>query len=136
MLRLLVVDDEIDVCDFMKNFFNERGFEVFVAYNGQEALELVEMKKPQMVILDMRMPVMDGMSVLRELRKADSDTRVIVVTAVEDPSKAEEAKKLGAVEYITKPILLEQLERTVFSLAEQIRMKACAVPGAQASCRQ
>ena len=132
MLRLLVVDDEIDVCDFMKNFFKERGFEVFVAYNGQEALELVEMKKPHMIILDMRMPVMDGMSVLKELRKADSDSRVIMVTAVEDPSKAVEARNLGAVDYITKPILLEQLERTVFTVAEQISMKACAVPGAQA----
>lgn len=133
MLRLLVVDDEMDVCDFVRNFFKERSFEVSVAYNGQEALEVVEMKKPHIIILDMRMPVMDGMSVLKELRKANSDSKVIVVTAVEDPSKAEEAKKLGVVEYITKPILLEQLERTVFTVAEQIRMKTCAAPDAQAS---
>ncbi len=125
MLRLLLVDDEIDVCDFMKKFFKERSFEVFVAYNGQEAMELVELKKPQIIILDIRMPVMDGMAVLKELHKANSDSKVIIVTAIEDPSRAEEAMRFGAVDYITKPLLLEQLEKTVFAIADQIRTRTC-----------
>ena len=131
MLKLLVVDDEIDVCDFVKSFFKERNFEVFAAHNGQEALYVVEHKRPQIVILDMRMPVMDGMTVLKELRRANSDCKVIMVTAVEDFTKAEEAKKQGAVEYITKPLLLEQLERTVFTIAEQIRLETCAAQSGQ-----
>lgn len=131
MLKLLVVDDEIDVCDFVKSFFKERNFEVFTAHNGQEALYVIEHNRPQIVILDMRMPVMDGMTVLRELRRANSDCKVIMVTAVEDFTKAEEAKKQGAVEYITKPLLLEQLERTVFTIAEQIRLETCAAQSGQ-----
>lgn len=122
MLRLLVVDDEIDICDFVKNFFKERNFEVLVAVDGQEALDIVKSKKPEIVLLDLRMPGMDGMDTLKEIKKMDKSTKVIIVTAVEDSEKAEEAKHHGAIEYITKPLLLEQLERTVFMVAEQIKM--------------
>ena len=122
MLRLLVVDDEVDVCDFVKNFFKERNFEVLVAYNGQEALEVVNDKHPEIILLDLRMPVMDGMDTLKEIHKKSENAKVIVITAVEDTQVAEEAKKHGAIDYITKPLLLEQLERTVLILAEQIKM--------------
>lgn len=121
MLKLLVVDDEIDVCDFVKSFFRERDFEVLVAYNGQEALTLVEARKPQIIILDMRMPVMDGMTMLKELRRSNSESKVIMVTAVEDPEKEAEARGYGVVDYLTKPVILEQLEKTVCSLANNIR---------------
>lgn len=121
MLRMLVVDDEIDVCDFVRGFFKERDFEVFVAHNGQDALSVIDLKQPHIVILDMRMPVMDGMSLLKELKKSNSPVKVIMVTAVEDLDKMEEASGFGAVDYITKPLLLEQLERSVFAVAEKIR---------------
>ena len=124
MLRLLVVDDEIDICDFVKNFFKERNFEVLVAYDGKEALEVVKSKKPEIVLLDLRMPVMGGMETLKEIQHINSDSKVVVVTAIEDTDTAEEAKHHGAVEYITKPLLLEQLERTVLTIAEQIKMTA------------
>ena len=124
MLRLLVVDDESDVCDFVKNFFKERNFEVEVAFNGKEAINVVTEKKPHIVLLDMKMPVMDGMEALKRIRKINSDIKVIMVTAVEDTEKAEEAKHHGVVEYITKPLLLEQLERTVLTIAEQIKMNS------------
>lgn len=123
MLRLLVVDDELDVCDFVKSFFKERNFEVFVAYNGQEALTLVETRKPHIIILDMRMPVMDGIAMMKELHRSSSESKVIMVTAVEDAERETEARKYGVVEYLTKPIILEQLERTVFQLADKIRMQ-------------
>jgi DNA-binding response OmpR family regulator len=122
MLRLLVVDDEVDICDFVQNFFKERNFEVFVAYDGKEALEIVKSKRPEIVLLDIKMPVLNGMDTLKEIRKIDSRVKVIMVTAIEDSEKAKEAKQHGAVEYITKPLLLEQLERTVYTVAEQIKM--------------
>lgn len=122
MLRLLVVDDEVDVCDFVKNFFKERNFEVMVAYNGKEALEVVQKKNPEIILLDLKMPVMSGMDALKEIRKRSVNAKVIVITAVEDTQVAEEAKRHGAVDYITKPLLLEQLERTVLTVAEQIKM--------------
>jgi len=124
MLRLLVVDDEADICDFVRNFFKERDFEVLVAHNGKEALDVVGSQKPEIVILDMMMPVMDGMQTLKTLVKSGSVAKVIMVTAVEDEEKIEEAKNCGAVDYITKPLLLEQLERVVLTVAEQIRVNA------------
>jgi DNA-binding NtrC family response regulator len=122
MIRLLVVDDEVDICDFVRNFFKEREFEVYVAYNGKEALGLLESVDPHIVLLDLRMPVMGGMETLKEINKRKPDTKVIIVTAVEDTEKAEEAKRHNAVEYITKPLVLEQLERSVMTVAEQIKM--------------
>ena len=123
MLKLLIVDDEVDTCDFVKKFFQERDFDVLVAYDGKEALGMIDDKRPDIVLLDIRMPVMDGMTALKEIRKTNKDLKIIMITAVEDAEKAEEAKHHGVVEYITKPLLLEQLERTVFAVAEQIKMK-------------
>lgn len=122
MLKLLVVDDESDICDFVKNFFKERDFEVFVAYQGKEAIGIIEANAPDIILLDIRMPIMDGLSTLKELRRMKNDAKVIVVSAIDDEAKVEEARRYGAVEYITKPLLLEQLERTVFMIAEQIKM--------------
>lgn len=120
MLRLLIIDDEIDICNFVKSFFKERKFEVLTAYDGEAALEIVRKKNPDIALLDIRMPVMDGMETLKEIRKFNKHMKVIIVTAVDDTEKAEEAKNYGATEYITKPLLLEQLERVVFSAAKQV----------------
>ncbi|MEA3488943.1 MAG: response regulator [Candidatus Omnitrophota bacterium] len=124
MLRLLIVDDEVDICDFVKSFFKDRNFEVFTANNGKQAVDMVKSEKPEIVLMDIRMPVMDGMEALKEIRKLDGAIKVIMITAIEDEKKAEEAKHHGAIEYITKPLLLEQLERTVFTIAEQIKMNS------------
>ena len=122
MLKMLVVDDEVDVCDFVRSFFKERDFEVFTAHNGKEALDAVNENKPEIVLLDVRMPVMDGMEALKEIRKIDDTIKVLMVTAADDTEAAEDAKHHGAVEYITKPLLLEQLERSVLTVAEQLRV--------------
>ena len=124
MMRLLVVDDEADTCDFVKKFFKERNFEVEIAYDGKEAVSRIEARKPHIVLLDIRMPVMDGIETLKAIQRIDNNIRVIMVTAVEDVELAEETKSRGAAEYITKPLLLEQLERTVLTIAEQIKMAA------------
>ncbi len=123
MIRLLVVDDEVDICDFVRNFFKERDFEVSVAYNGKEALGLLDSVNPHIILLDLKMPVMGGMETLKEINKRKPDVKVIIVTAVEDVEKAEEAKRHNAIEYITKPLVLEQLERSVMIIAEQIKME-------------
>jgi DNA-binding NtrC family response regulator len=119
----MIVDDEVDICDFVKSFFKERNFDVSVAYNGKEALRLIETVNPNIVLLDLKMPVMGGMEVLKQISKKYPTIKVIIVTAVEDMEKAEEAKRHNAIEYITKPLVLEQLERSVMTIAEQIKMR-------------
>jgi len=120
MIKLMIVDDEVEICDFVKNFFKERNFEVFTAYNGKEALDIIEAQNPDIVLLDIRMPVMDGMQMLKELHRRSKNSKVIMVTAAENPEKEAEARNYGAIEYIAKPLSLERLERSVFEVAEKI----------------
>ncbi|NQU94841.1 MAG: response regulator [Candidatus Omnitrophica bacterium] len=113
MIKILVVDDEIDICDFVKNFFEERNFRVFVALGGSEALRILRKEKPDLILLDIKMKEMDGIQTLERIRKLDKNVKVIMVSAVEDQDKMEAAKKLGASKYITKPLVLEELESAV-----------------------
>ena len=113
MHKLLVVDDEHDICDFVKNFFNERGFQVFTALNGEEAISITKREKPEIILLDIKMQGMDGIATLKHIKEIDRNQKVIMVTALEDQDKMDEACKLGACEYITKPLVLDNLEQAV-----------------------
>lgn len=113
MPKLLVVDDEAEICAFLKSFFEERLYEVITARSGEEALEKVEREKPQVLLLDIKMPGKDGIDVLREVKRKYPKVKVIMVTAVETSDKIEQAIKLGADNYITKPLSLEYLEMEV-----------------------
>lgn len=113
MKKILVVDDEHDICDFVKTFFSDRGYVVFNALNGEEALSIVKTEKPDIVLLDVKMPGMDGMATLKHIKDIDRDIVVIMVTALEDQDKMNEAYRLGAADYITKPLVLDYLEGAV-----------------------
>lgn len=120
MKRLLVVDDEVEICDFLKAFFEERLFNVETAQSGEEALQAVERYAPQVVLLDVHMPGMDGMHVLKAIKAKHPDVKVIMVTALETQEKIEEALRLGADNYITKPLSLEYLEKDVQEKIQQL----------------
>lgn len=113
MIRLLVVDDEPEICDFLKSFFEDRDFDVQTALSGERALELVESFKPQVMLLDIKMGALDGLAVLGKIKQKNPKTKVIMVTALETTDKIEEAMRLGADNYITKPLSLEYLENDV-----------------------
>ena len=113
MKRLLVVDDEREICEFLKTFFEDRDFQVVTAVSGAEAVAEVDKREPQVVLLDVHMPGMDGMNVLRQIKQKHPNVKVIMVTALETREKIEEAMRLGADNYITKPLSLEYLERDV-----------------------
>ena len=120
MKKLLVVDDEIEICEFLKSFFEERDFEVRTATSGEAAVRAVAALQPQVVLLDIHMPGMDGMSVLRQIKSKFPKVKVIMVTALETRERIEEAMRLGADNYITKPPSLEYLERDVQEKISQL----------------
>jgi len=122
MRKLLIVDDETDICDFVKNFFQERGYSVSVALNGEDALAIVKSDPPELILLDIKMKGMDGMATLKHIRDIDKNLKVIMVTANEDQDKMDEACRLGACEYITKPLVLDNLERTVENNLKEIKV--------------
>mgnify|MGYP001568342490 CR=1 FL=1 len=112
-MRLLIVDDEVEICDFLKSFFEERNYETQTATSGQAALAAVEQFKPHVVLLDIKMSGTDGIQVLSAVKKKFPRTKVIMVTALETRDKIEECLRLGADNYITKPLSLEYLENDV-----------------------
>jgi two-component system response regulator (stage 0 sporulation protein F) len=113
MPKLLIVDDEVDVREFAKSFFKRRKIDVSVAASGEEALAMLDKEKPNLVILDIRLGGMDGIDVLKMMRQKQDDTEVIMVTGVDEKEAVEKAKELGAVDYIHKPLILDELERVV-----------------------
>jgi len=121
MIKMLVVDDEIDICDFVKNFFEERNYTVFTALNGSEALRIARKEKPNLILLDIKMKEMDGIETLKKVREFDKDVKVLMVTAMEDQKNMIAARKLGACEYITKPLVLEDLEAKVSSHVKEVK---------------
>ena len=112
--RLLVIDNEIDVCNFIKSFFEIRGFDVVPAFNGDEAMKVLDMVKPDLVILDVKMRSDDeGLTYLPLIKKKLPNVKIIMITGVDDKEVVEQCKNLGADDYITKPLVLEYLESTV-----------------------
>jgi DNA-binding response OmpR family regulator len=113
MNKLLIVDDEVEICEFLKSFFEDRDFKVAVAHDGAQALAKVAAFQPEVVLLDIQMPGMDGLQTLKKIKETYPRVKVIMVTAVETQEKIEEAMRLGADNYITKPLSLEYLEKDV-----------------------
>ena len=119
-MKLLIVDDEVEICDFLKSFFEERNYDVTTATSGEEALKAVESFKPQVLLLDIKMPGMNGVQVLQAVKTKFPKLKVIMVTALETRDKIEECLRLGADNYITKPLSLEYLENDVREKIESL----------------
>src|SRR5262245_3006593 len=115
MPRILVVDDEQDIRDFAKSFFEKRGIKVITASGGVDALDIIDKQKPDLVLLDIHMEEMSGVEVLKELRQNKNDIKVIMVTGVEEEATVNEANSWGIRGYIHKPLVLEELEKIVIA---------------------
>jgi two-component system, response regulator, stage 0 sporulation protein F len=111
--RILIVDDEKPVLDVLSEYIQSQGYATHTASGGAEALAVVERERPDLVLLDLRMPGVDGLEVLRRLRKAGPRPAVIMVTANEDLALARETLKTGAFDYVAKPFDFQYLDRVV-----------------------
>ena len=100
--RILVVDDDKNICEIIRLYLEKEGFEVIIANDGQQAVELFKEKTPSVVVLDVMMPKMDGWQVLREMRES-SQVPVIMLTARSDEKDELRGFELGVDEYVTKP---------------------------------
>jgi DNA-binding response OmpR family regulator len=114
MARILVVDDEPDAVELLQEFLTAKGYDVIIASDGEEALRQVKEHRPHLILLDVRMPKLNGMEVLKRVREIDHEVGVIMVTAVNEEETGREALKMGAFDYITKPLDLQYLERSLW----------------------
>ena len=108
-IRILVVDDEASARSGLEKLLKQSGYVVDTAKDGKEALAVVADHPPEVVVTDLKMPEMDGMTLLGKLRESDRDLPVIVATAFGDVSSAVAAMRAGASDYLTKPIDFEAL---------------------------
>jgi DNA-binding response OmpR family regulator len=111
--RILVVDDEPEVRQVMEQFLIERGYEVRTAENGRQGLEALDTFAPDVVLLDMHMPEMDGLETLRHLTARAPGLPVIMVTVNDDVQTTSRLLQLGAVDYLPKPFDLEYLDQAI-----------------------
>ena len=110
--KILVVDDEPKVCDLIKAYLEKDGYEVILAGDGKSAVEKARSHKPELIVLDLNLPVMDGIEVFRTIR-AISDIPVIMVTARDDEVDKIVGLQLGADDYVTKPFSPRELAARV-----------------------
>ncbi|MEI8010878.1 MAG: response regulator [Candidatus Omnitrophota bacterium] len=113
MSKLLIVDDELDVREFARNFFRKRGLDVSVASTCLEALQAIETTLPDLILLDIRMGENSGVDVLRELRRRNNPVKVVMVSGIEDEHIVQETLAMGVLGFIHKPLILEELEKVV-----------------------
>ncbi len=108
--KILVVDDEPEISWAFAKVLGEDGYEILMAKNGKEALAKVEREQPDVVFLDVKLPGMDGLSILRKIKEERHAQLVIMLTGHEDVKTAVEAMKLGAYDYLIKPLPNERLK--------------------------
>lgn len=111
--QILVVDDQLGVRKLLLEAFKEDGYHVELAASGQEALEKVSQSRPNVILMDMKMPGMNGLDTLAEIEKIESSIEVIVMTAYGELELVAEAQKMGVKEYVTKPFDINTLRGIV-----------------------
>jgi DNA-binding NtrC family response regulator len=121
--NILVVDDDPDIREVLKDRLQSLGCQVLVAANGPEGLELLEKQNPQIVLLDIEMPTMSGLEVLKEIHKRDLDITVVVITAYGTIERAVEAIRGGAYDFIPKPFEPDHIALIVQRALERERLK-------------
>ncbi len=123
MVKVLVVAADLDFCNSLEGFLKRQGYQVVIASSGKEAMEKVKLETPQLSILDIHMEDIDGFELLKRIRHLDKEMVITVVTAIKDAQVAQKAIKLGAVNYITKPLDLDLLKRSLEGWARQIEAR-------------
>jgi CheY-like chemotaxis protein len=111
--KVLVVDDEPEVRQVLLEFLSSRGYDVEAASGGAEAVAIVEAARPDLVLLDVAMPDMDGVETLKRINAIAPDLAVIMVTANADIGITSKLLALGAVDYVPKPFDLDYLDQAV-----------------------
>lgn len=110
MEKILVIDDEKATLSMFRLFLDAYGYTVYTAENGTEGLAIFRKEKPAIVLTDIKMPGIDGLAVLQQIKEIDPNTAVIVITGHGDTALSEQAVALDAVDFINKPIKKEALD--------------------------
>ncbi len=113
--KILAIDDEPDFVALIKNYFSIRGYEVFTALRGITGLEIVQKEKPDVILIDLKIPGLDGDEILPQIQKIDPKAKTIMITAYKDEGQTQKrALEAGVYAYFEKPInSFKELEEVV-----------------------
>ena len=115
---ILLVDDDLDVLESTQDMLVDKGYDVIPAKNGYEAVARYRVNKPDIVLMDVKMPLMDGYEAFYKIKEYDPKAKVVFITAFSvDDKKYQAAKKQAALGLIRKPFLLEDLEKLIDNYA-------------------
>jgi len=120
---LVIVDDEQGILEVVSRFAERLGFNVLVCSSGREAIALVQTRRPDLVMVDLRMPEVGGLDVLRAIRDVDAHCQAVLMTGYASVDTAVEAVKLGAMDYLTKPLDFGRLEQLLSGVREEIERR-------------
>jgi DNA-binding NtrC family response regulator len=113
LLRLLIVDDDTSLCTSLKSFFERNKYRVEMAHDGPSAMKAVEKFHPNLMFLDIGLPGISGIEILKKVKEKDPSVRVIMITGQTEDELMRQARVLGADDYVTKPFTLEYLSGEV-----------------------
>ena len=118
MKKILIVDDEPNIVMSLEYTFKKNNYEVFIARDGQEALDILKTNFPDVIILDIMMPMVDGFATLEQIRKDDNlkHTKVLFLSAKNKASDIEKGMALGADAYMTKPFTIKKIVEQISEL--------------------
>jgi two-component system, NtrC family, response regulator HydG len=113
MEKILIIDDDKDLCFVLKRFLSKHGFEVLEATTGRAALEILDSVEPNLILCDFRLEDMSGSSILKKIKEKNPSVPVIIITGYSNIKTAVEVMKLGAMDYVTKPLLPDEILLTI-----------------------
>jgi len=122
-MKVLVIDDQTAIIETLNMFFLEKGYEVSSAEYGKEGLQKIGQESPDLVLLDIRLPDINGIEVLKEIKSLNHQTFVIMMTAFHDMETTIEAMKHGAYDYIHKPINITELDASIKKVSDALELK-------------
>ncbi|HHW37731.1 MAG TPA: response regulator [Bacillales bacterium] len=111
--KLLIVDDQYGIRILLNEVFQKEGYQTFQASNGMQALQIVEQDRPDLVLLDMKIPGMDGIEILKRLKEMDQTIEVFIMTAYGELDMIQQAKDLGARTHFAKPFDIDEIRAAV-----------------------
>lgn len=109
MAKILIIDDESGIRNLLDTLLSRKGYDVVLADGGRKGLQLFRRERPDVVVLDLRMPEMDGIMVLQQIRGLNPDQPVIILTGAGTPEKEQQARGMGVTEFVAKEFSLHLL---------------------------
>ena len=121
MMKILVVDDDKDMCEILSDFLKDEGYLVIIAYDGEVALNSIENRNYDLLILDYRLHGIDGLHVLKKAHQIDASLIAIMMSAFGSEQIRSQAQELGAYDFVEKPFDMERMVTTVNQALSQVK---------------